>query len=494
MAGVPSNIIIPFMGIDFDSSQAGSADSTVPIKLLTIGQRTSNGSVDEAIVYQATSPATVGANSGFDSMLYRQAVKAFENNQTVDAYFVALDDAATATDATYVWTLSGTATASGEYVAYVAGQRYAVGVAIGDAAADIQVLMTAAINAVSASNPQLPCTAADDAAGEETLTLNNGGIAAGDLDVRFHANSGEALPAGLTLTTVTATAGTVDPDIGDALAALGADWYNVINQPYTDNTNMTAMEEYLDTVNGVMEMRDGMCYQAKRDTRANMITFGEDVANRNSEWMVTLPAYQRFESTYELSAAVAAATAVSIQDDPAVPLHRITLKGITVLDTNHKWTSTERNQLAQVAIATLTDEIGVQTEATVTMYLQNSAGASDTAYQYQNTMFILSAARYRFRNQILTKYPRAKLATNADNIGPGQQVMTLDTARDEAVAWFKEGQRDGIFEPSTAALTQFKNALEVSRDDDNVNRVNWILPPDLMNQFIVGSATIQFRQ
>ncbi len=492
MAGVPSKIIIPFVGVDFDSSQAGSADSTVPIKLLYIGQRLTTGNVDEAIVYTATSAAEVGEKSGYGSMLYRQALKCFENNQTVDTYFVGLDDAATATDATSVWTLSGTATASGEYVAYVAGQRYAVGVSIGDAAADVQALMTTAINTVTGSNPTLPCVASD-AAGVMTLTARNGGIAAGDLDVRFHANSGEELPAGLTLSAVTFTAGAVDPDVQDALDVLGSEWLNVLSQPYTDTTSMTAVEDYLDLVNGVMEMRDGMSYQAVRDTRANMITYGTDTA-RNSEWMVTLPAYKRFESTYELSAAVAAASAVSIQDDPAVPLHRMTLKGITQLDTTDKWTSTERNQLAQSAISTLTDENGVQTEATVTMYLRNAAGANDTAYQYQNTMFTLSALRYRFVNYILSKYSRAKLASNADNAGPGQQIITLDTARDEAIAWFKQAQRDGLVEPSPDALTQFKNALQVARDGDNVNRINWILPPDLINQFIVGSATIQFRQ
>lgn len=492
MAGVPSNIIIPFMGIDFDASQAGSASSTVPIQLLCVGQQLSAGTVDAEVVYRATSPDEVGEKSGFGSMLHRQAIYIFKANQTVPVFFVGLDDAATATYATYESTLSGTAAASGEYVEYVCGQRYAVGVSIGDAAADVQALMTTEINTVTASRPTLPLVASN-ALGVQTLTARNGGIAAGDADVRFHANSGEELPAGLSLTSVTATAGTVDPDIGDALAVLGSEWYNVGTQPYTDNTNMNALEEYLDTVNGVMEMRDGMFYQAKRDTLANMITYGEDTS-RNSEWTVTLPAYQRFETTYEIAASVAALSAVSIQDDPAVPLHRMTLPGITVLDTNDKWTSTERNQLAVAGIATLSDELGVQTEATNTMYLRNSAGASDTAYQYQNTMFILSAARYRFRNQILTKYPRAKLAANADNAAAGQQIMTLDTARDEAVAWFKDGQRDGIFEPSPEALTQFKDALVVARDDDNVNRVNWILPPDLMNQFIVGSATIQFRQ
>lgn len=494
MTGVPANIISPFVGVDFDASQAGSASSTVPIQLLCIGQRLSTGTVAAEVAYRATSPAEVGQKSGFGSMLYRMALKVFANNQTVPVYFIGLDDAATSTDAVTTWTLAGTATASGEYVAYVDGQRYAVGVAIGDTGTAVQTLMAAQINTVTASKPMLPVVATDST-GVMTLTARNAGIIAGDIDVRFNANSGEELPAGLSISVAVATTpGTVDPDVTDATAALGSDWFNIMVNPYTDDTNMVALKTYLDSVAAVMEMRDAVCYQAKRDTLSNMITYGEDTTNHNSEWMVTLPAYKRFETTYELAAAVAAASAVSVQDDPAVPLHRMTIQGITAQDTNDRWTFTERNQLALAGISTLSDERGVQTENTVTMYLQNRAGAADTAYQHQNTMFTLSALRYTFRNRILVKYPRAKLATNADNVKQGQQIMTLDTARDEAVAWFKEAQRDGWVEPSPASLAAFKEALIVERDTSNNNRVNWYTPPDLMNQFIVGSNTMQFRQ
>ena len=127
------------------------------------------------------------------------------------------------------------------------------------------------------------------------------------------------------------------------------------------------------------------------------------------------------------------------------------------------------------------------------MYLKNSAAAADTAYQQQNIVFQLMAARYSFVNRILTRYPRALLANNAEGLQPGQQIMTIDIGKDEAVAWFINGQFIGIFEPGSDALDTFKDALVVARDDTNVNRINWLLPPDMMNQFIVGSGTLQFR-
>ena len=108
-------------------------------------------------------------------------------------------------------------------------------------------------------------------------------------------------------------------------------------------------------------------------------------------------------------------------------------------------------------------------------------------------IFQLMVARYSFVNRILTKYPRAKLGNNADGLRSGQQIMTPDIGRDEAIAWFIENQRDGNFEGGDGALNQFIASLVVERDDTNVNRINWLLPPDMMNQFIVGSGVLQFR-
>lgn len=489
MAGVPSNIVVPFMGVTFDASMSGAQDSTLPVKLLVIGQRLSTGTIEELIPYYASSPDEVGLKSGVSSMLNLMAKSVFKNNLSIPVMFIGLDDGA-GTAATHAWDLTGVATASGEYDVYVKGRRYAVPVAIDDTAAELQTLMVAAI---TEDTSELPC---DAASVTDTLTLTNKnlGVAAGDLDVRFNANRGEVLPAGLALSVVTDTAGTVDPDLADALAVIGDEWFQFIAQPYVDNTNMGVMEDYLLTRASVMDMKEGISYQAMRDTRTNMITFGEDTANRNSQHMATLPAWARRQCTYEIASSVAAVSAVSVQDDPAKPLHRMNIVGIDALDVQDKWTTVERDQLAKAGICTMSDEVGVKTHAAFTMWLKNASGVSDTSYRQQNTMFILLASRYAFINQILTKYSRAKLASNADNVAAGEVIMTLDTARDEAIAWFKQMQAGPpvLFEPGKEALDDFKSALRVERE--GADRINWLLPPNLINQFTVGSGIIQFRE
>lgn len=486
MSGLPSNIIIPFAGLDFDGSQANAGPEDVPIQLLIIAQRLSTGEVDAKELFFPTSADEVGRASGFGSGAHRMMKKAIANGNTFPIGMITLDDAATSTAATRAVTITGTAAERGELPIYIDGQRYPVTVEVGDEGADI---VTAAAALATDDVDNLPCTTAG-ASNVLTCTMKQKGVAFGDLDIRFCYNRGEVVPAGISVSVGALTPGTVDPDITDALAVVGDQWFNVIANPYTDATNIAVLQDWCVAQNDAMVQKMSVAIQTVRDTRANLITYGEDTTTHNCKFVATMPGYQRLESTYELTAGVAAAVAKSVQDDSAVPLHRINLSGFKTLASADTWTAVERNGLALASICTMTDARGVQTEAMVTMYRENSAGGADTAYQQMNTLFQLSAARYFFVNQILVKYPRAKLSVSGGDVEPGQQIMTKDIAEAEAVSWFKRMQRKGIFELGDDPLSQFKEQLKVTITG---NRVEWLLPPDLMNQFIVASGTIQFR-
>jgi phage tail sheath gpL-like len=138
-----------------------------------------------------------------------------------------------------------------------------------------------------------------------------------------------------------------------------------------------------------------------------------------------------------------------------------------------------------------TDYSGVQTSSMITMYRLNESGAPDNSYKQLNTMFTLLDTRYQLEVQITTKYSRAKLGATIEGLDPGQQIMTPSIGRAEAIIWFRRMVRQGKFEN---LLDRFIELLEVTRDETNINRLNFSLPPNLMNQFLVGSGTMYFEQ
>src|SRR4029077_12422361 len=93
------------------------------------------------------------------------------------------------------------------------------------------------------------------------------------------------------------------------------------------------------------------------------------------------------------------------------------------------------------------------------------------------------------RGAILTKFPRHKLANDGTHFGAGQAIVTPKILRAELVAQYATLESLGMVENIDA----FKQFLIVERDVVDPNRVNVLLPPDLVNQLRVFAALVQFR-
>ncbi len=84
--------------------------------------------------------------------------------------------------------------------------------------------------------------------------------------------------------------------------------------------------------------------------------------------------------------------------------------------------------------------------------------------------------------------PRFKLADDGFPVSPGSFVATPSTVRQEMVALFTTLRDVGLIEN----LKEFIDNLIVERDATDRNRVNILLPPDLINQFRVIAAQIGY--
>lgn len=124
----------------------------------------------------------------------------------------------------------------------------------------------------------------------------------------------------------------------------------------------------------------------------------------------------------------------------------------------------------------------------ITMYQRNSYGFEDTSYLQLETMKTLGFMRYSMRARIAQRFPRHKLASNGTPRRVGDFLARPSDIHDELIALAGDWQDAGLVE----SIDQFKRELVVDRDGNNVNRVNAIVPPDLVNQFRVFAARVDF--
>ncbi len=177
--------------------------------------------------------------------------------------------------------------------------------------------------------------------------------------------------------------------------------------------------------------------------------------------------------------------------DPARPFQTLPVVGALAPVEADGFTLSERNLNLHDGISTSKVASGgvVQIERLVTTNQTNAAGAADVSYLDVTTMLTLMYFRYSFRSRILSRYPRHKLADDGTRYGAGQAVITPKLGKAEAIAWFRDMEELGLVED----FDQFKTDLVVERNAVDRTRLDFLLPPNVVNQLVVGAVNIQFR-
>lgn len=478
---IPINIRTPGHFIEIDGSRAQQGLPVMPHKILVLGQRLSTGAVAAGVPTRITSAAAAEAAFGRGSMLCRMFAALKGANDWTESWGLALDDAGAGVAATGTVTLTGPATAAGTLRLYVGGVRVEVGVAAADTANAVATALAAAVNAKS----ELPVTASANAA-VVTLTARNKGEAGNEIDLRLNYWFGDATPAGLSAALVAMASGTGNPDLASAITAMGDEQYHTLVMPYTDAANLALLEAELAARFGPMEMKEGHAFAAKHGSHGTIQTLGD---GRNSPHLTIVGGQKSPTWSPEIAAVVAGLDAY--ETDPARPRQTLAMVGVLAPRPEDRYTRTERNLHLFDGIATYTVDAGgvCRIERLVTTYQENASGVDDTAFLDVETLRTLAYLRYSVRSRIGLKFPRYKLADDGTPIAPGQAVVTPSVIRAELVALFQEWMEAGLAEN----LAQFKRDLIVERNGSDPNRVDAVIPPDVINQFRVFAASVQFR-
>lgn len=482
---VPTTGRVPFLYAEFNSSNASQGASLKVYHALMMGQMLAAGTALPNVPIVVTSEAQALTLFGQGSMLHSMVRKYFKNNQVNELTVLPQSDNGAGVAAVGTLTVTGPATASGTLALYIAGKIVSVAVTSGDSANTIAAAISAAINLVL----YLPVTAGV-ASAVVTLTARHKGLLGNGIDVRLNYYSSDVTPAGVGVTIVAmgvTTAGTTAPSLSTSIANMTEKQFDVIIFPYTDSASLVAIEAELDDRWGPIRQNDGHVFTAKDDTVSNLGTFG---TGRNSKHVTCFGTYKYPNPNYEVAAACGAVACQYLEQDPARPLQTLTVVDLLAPAPINDFKMSERNILLHDGIATLkiASDSSVQLERAITMYQLNSAGAVDVAYLDVNTLMTLSYIRWDFRNYMLTKYARYKLGNDGKLYGPGQAIMTPKLGRTEAINRFRIWEELGLVENGD----QFKRDLIVERNAGDTNRLDFMLPPDLMNQLMIMGVQIGF--
>lgn len=479
---IPNTLRVPFVAAEFNATRAAQGPALLPYRALIIAQKTSGSAAANSLT-KITNADAVIALCGRGSQAHRMAKKYFKNNQFTETWLGTLADDGSAVQASGTLTLTGPATAAGTLALYIAGDLVNVSVASGASANTVAASINAAINLAT----DLPVTSGVST-NVVTVTAKNGGLAGNNIDVRLNYQDGEATPAGIAVSIVAMASGAANPALTSLIAAMGDTWYHVIAHPYTDATSLTALETELASRFGPMRMIDGVAITAAAGTSSTLETLGQ-TRNSPSSLIAAMPGKNPVTPPCEYAAALAGVVAFYGAQDPARPMQTLPIADVKAPAEVDRFTFTERDLMLHDGIATSKCVGGqVQVERLITTYQTNGAGAADTAYLDLTSMLTLMYLRFSFRNRILSKYPRHKLAADGTRFGAGQAVITPLIGKAEALAWFREMESLGLVE----GFDQFKNDLVVLRNVSDPNRLDFLLSPDLINSLIVSAVQFKF--
>ena len=188
------------------------------------------------------------------------------------------------------------------------------------------------------------------------------------------------------------------------------------------------------------------------------------------------------------AAALCAQAASSLRIDPARPLQTLALVGIQPPQRGQRFKLADNNTLLYSGIATEMESGGAAAIGRcITTYRVNVWNQPDPSWLDVQTPATLAYVIRFLRARILQKFGRHKLANDGTPFGFGQAIVTPNIIRAELIAAYSE---------LTQAIVEYgclQGVPDRQRDANDPNRINVLLPPDLINQLRIFAMLVEFR-
>jgi len=479
VSNIPGGIVAPLLAFDVESGGQFQSET----RMILLGNGLSSGALAAGSIALCGSMAEARVLAGRGSMLESMFIRARRNAPSQEIWLGRVADGATAQVRTV--TVGTVPAAGGQGVLSIAGEDVSVNVAAGDNAAAVAAALRDAINAYI--NPvtkiSLPFTATASS-NVVSLTARHGGTYANAIDVFVPTLEGGNVFAGL-FTFAVGTAGAGVPDVAAVLAAMGDDPFEIVVSAFGDDSNRAKLDNFHSNSSGrwsYAQQLYGHVFYPRTDSVANLATAG---LGRDSWHLTLIPlmaaAAGMARPDYEFVSAVVARLAPFF-DGGSTGLVSVNQSGLEVVDMiaprdRDYWPDyATRDSLLKNGVSTWkVDRSGRILIDKIITQQQTTNDVPDTALRDIQAVYQITYALKYFRAQLAFEHSNKAIVD--DNPANLDALRTPRDIRATLINSTIELQQRGVLEASNAVLDQ----ITVTRNADNPNRVDIVLPMDRAN-------------
>lgn len=479
VANIPSDIVAPLLAFDVESAGQFTSET----KMILLGHGLAAGSLPEGGVALCSSVNEARALAGRGSMLESMAIRVFQNAPSQELYLGRVADTGTAEIRTV--TIGVMPANGGQGVLQIAGEDVSIEIAAGTSANAVATALAAAINTYfnAATKKSLPFTATA-ATNVVTMTARHKGVYASKLDAFIPVIDGGNAFNGI-LTFATSTPGAGVPDIATILAAMGDDPFEIVVSALGDDSNRTKLDDFHNNTAGrwsYAQQLYGHAFYPKTGTTAELTAS----ALAKDTWHLTMIAILSnsgmatpdFEFVAALVGRIAPLLGSGADGRVSVNQTGLKVEGVLAPRDRTYWPGYAtrdaflKNGVSAWKVNTSGD---VLIDKIITQQQTSKDGVPDTVFRDIQAVYQLTYGLKFHRIALANEHSNKAIVD--DNPANNPNLRTPKDIKATLVNSTVQLQMRGVVESSQDLLDQ----ISVTRDADNRNRVNIVLPINRAN-------------
>ncbi|MXV35646.1 phage tail protein [Saccharibacter sp. EH611] len=479
---------VPGFYFALDNSKANTAAGVR--RVLLIGQKLKNAPGTANVAVKDTGLSNAIASYGDGSHIALMLAAYRQTDPSGEVWLLPLDDDEGASHASATLTLNGQATEAGTLPLYVNDTLISVPVANGDTAQAVAQSIVVRFNQTAG----LPVTVGTPAKGNDgtislTFTAKNAGLTDNQHSLAvalLGSSGGQSVPNGLTVTTTAFTSGAQNPQLPSVFATQGSRVYDLLIHPYSDEASLTAFRDWTNNLSGRWSPMQQLYGQAITAAR---LTYGQATAlvSKNDPHQSIMPTSDSPSHPAKWAAWLGGAIALSMRDNPALPVAGITLPALPPSGMG-EFDRDQRNSLLHDGLSTfrVSDDGSVIIERVITTYTENANGLPDNSYLDIERLLTAQVCLQDMGTFVYEQCGNSILLQNGSRIPAGVRAVTPDIVANTIKARYRT-QCDNLWCQNPA---QFNAGLSVEYAGEGVLKT--LMPYIFADQLWTIAGNAQF--